>query len=106
MAFEQRDGQGSLFKNDRKTTDKQPDYTGNIMVEGHLYNLSAWIKTGKSGVKFMSLAVREPQQREGNQPSPDSHKPPLAGMQRPAPDRDDQPPLSEQPEFTESDIPF
>lgn len=49
---------GSLFKNDKKETDKHPDYKGKINVGGTDYWLSAWIKEGKSG-KFMSLSVSE-----------------------------------------------
>lgn len=57
MAFEHKDMTGSLFKNDRKETDKHPDYTGTLIVEGVSYWLSAWIKTSAKG-KFMSLAVK------------------------------------------------
>ena len=48
---------GVLFKNDRKETEKHPDYTGSINVAGHDYWLSAWIKKGKRG-KFMSLSIK------------------------------------------------
>jgi hypothetical protein len=51
-----RDNSGVLFKNDKKETEKHPDYKGNIMVDGNEYWLSAWIKEGKTG-KFMGLAL-------------------------------------------------
>jgi len=51
-----KDNSGVLFKNDKKETEKHPDYKGNITVGGQDYWLSAWIKEGKSG-KFMGLAV-------------------------------------------------
>ena len=54
--MEKRDNSGVLFKNDKKDTEKHPDYKGNIMVDGNEYWLSAWIKEGKTG-KFMGLAV-------------------------------------------------
>jgi len=56
MAYEQRDNSGSLFKNDKKTESKHPDYRGDAMVDGESYWISAWLKEGKSGTKFLSLA--------------------------------------------------
>jgi len=55
--FQQRDNTGTLFKNDRKEKETQPDYRGQIMVSGQTFALSAWIKQGKNG-KFMSLSVK------------------------------------------------
>jgi uncharacterized protein (DUF736 family) len=49
---------GALFKNTDKKTDKHPDYTGSINIEGVEYWLSSWIKVSQKGVKFMSLAVK------------------------------------------------
>jgi hypothetical protein len=54
--MEKKDNSGVLFKNDKKESANQPDYKGNITVDGVDYWLSAWIKEGKSG-KFMGLAV-------------------------------------------------
>lgn len=48
---------GVLFKNQRKESDKHPDYTGNINVDGTEFWLSAWIKDGAKG-KFMSLSIK------------------------------------------------
>lgn len=60
MAFEQKPNSGTLFKNDRKTKDNQPDYKGKLNVEGTLYDIAAWVKEGKRG-KFLSLRISEPQ---------------------------------------------
>ena len=48
---------GALFRNERKETDKHPDYRGEINVDGTDYWISAWLKTSGKGTKFMSLAV-------------------------------------------------
>lgn len=53
------DNSGVLFKNDRKETDRHPDYTGKITIEGTERFLSAWVKEGRNG-KFMSLAIGKP----------------------------------------------
>lgn len=49
---------GALFKNDRKQQDNHPDYTGSLNVKGEEFWLSAWLKTSKTGQKFMSLSVK------------------------------------------------
>ena len=53
-----KEGQGSLFKNEKKNNEKSPEYTGNIFVNGKEMRLSAWVKEGKSG-KFLSIQISE-----------------------------------------------
>lgn len=62
MAYERKDGDGTLFKNDRKEKDTHPDYTGSILINGVDHWLSAWLKQGKNG-KFMSLSAKPKQER-------------------------------------------
>lgn len=62
MAYELRDGQGSMFKN-KKTKDSQPDYAGEFKLDGKMYRLSAWIKEGKNG-KYMSLSVQAKEEKK------------------------------------------
>jgi uncharacterized protein (DUF736 family) len=49
---------GALFKNNRKETEKHPDYTGSLNVGGTDHWLSGWLKTDKNGNKFFSLSVK------------------------------------------------
>jgi hypothetical protein len=49
---------GALFKNDRREKDTDADYRGTINVGGVECWLNAWIKTSKTGEKYMSLSVR------------------------------------------------
>lgn len=54
----QKPNTGVLFRNAEKKTEKHPDYTGEIDIEGRPYRVSGWINEGKAGKpKFMSLKV-------------------------------------------------
>lgn len=50
---------GSYFPNENKKSDKHPDFSGKVNVEGVEYYVSGWAKTAKnSGKKFHSLSVK------------------------------------------------
>jgi uncharacterized protein (DUF736 family) len=51
---------GVLFKNDKATSEKAPQYKGTLNVQGKEFEIAAWVREGKSGKKFMSLKVSEP----------------------------------------------
>jgi hypothetical protein len=58
---------GMLARNDKKETEKHPDFKGSINVDGVEYWLSAWVKEGKeggkmAGRKFFSLSVSPKEQ--------------------------------------------
>jgi hypothetical protein len=58
MKYEQKQNTGVLFKNNKKESDRHPDYTGNILLPEGEFMVSAWVKDGKSG-KFFSLSVKK-----------------------------------------------
>lgn len=60
--YVQKEGQGSLFINDKKTSDKQPDYQGNVMVNGKKMQIAGWKKQSKSGNTFLSIQISEPRE--------------------------------------------
>jgi len=71
MSFELKEGQGSLFKNNRKTTDSHPNLTGEIKINGKVYWISGWTKPTKAGEKWISLSVKKKDdQRQTNAPAP------------------------------------
>jgi hypothetical protein len=66
MAYEMRPGQGSLFKNDKKTTDKHPNLKGRLMLpDGSVYWVSGWTKETSAGEKWISLALGDRVQQAG-----------------------------------------
>ena len=76
MAYEQRDNSGSLFKNDRKEKENHPDYKGGCMVGGVEMWMSAWLKTGANGTKFMSFSFQpKEQQQSATRQAPASQAP-------------------------------
>jgi hypothetical protein len=48
---------GVLFRNNKRESEKAPDYRGDIDVAGVEYKIAGWIKTAANGSKFMSLAL-------------------------------------------------
>ena len=53
-----KDMSGTLGKNDRKTKDTHPDYSGSCVVDGTAYWISGWIKESARG-KFFSLSFKQ-----------------------------------------------
>ena len=54
------DNEGVLFKNEKKREGKKdPDYNGQITIDGKEYWLVSWINTSKDGTKkYMSLKAK------------------------------------------------
>lgn len=63
MAYEHKEGQGSLFRND-KQNDRQPDMRGTIMIQGVTYEIAAWERTSQNGRSYLSLQASLPRDRE------------------------------------------
>lgn len=54
MAYEQKDMRWSLFRNDRKQKDSDPDYTGSGKIEGREVWVNAWLNETSDGRKYFS----------------------------------------------------
>ena len=54
--FVHKEGSGAFFQQQKKT-DKAPDWKGEIMIAGNLYELAGWNKQGKKGV-FIGLSAQ------------------------------------------------
>lgn len=66
---------GALFKNDKKATEKQPDFRGSLNLDnqqdGPKLSLAAWIKSGEKAGDYLSIAISEFQSKD-DVPAPKS----------------------------------
>lgn len=76
MAYAPKDGSGALFKNDKGDNPARPDYRGDLMVGGVVYEVSGWIKPVASNPekRFMSLAAKTKAGQSPQRPSHDAAK--------------------------------
>lgn len=65
MSYEMKEGQGSLFVNE-KTNDKQPDFVGEGLFDGKKLKISAWKRVSKNGKHYLSLSLQKPQESQKN----------------------------------------
>jgi uncharacterized protein (DUF736 family) len=56
--YKTKDYSGALFRNDKKETDKHPDYRGSAVIDGVEMWVSSWINTSAKGTKYMSLSFQ------------------------------------------------
>lgn len=69
MSYEHKEGGGALFKNHKKEG-KQPDYRGNIMLGGIVYELAGWVKNSGKG-PFLSISGKVEGERKASKPDRD-----------------------------------
>lgn len=59
--MENKTNTGAIFKNDKKTNEKQPDYRGKVNVNGKEMEVALWVKKSNGGGNtFFSAAFSEP----------------------------------------------
>lgn len=83
MAYAPKEGSGALFKNDKGDNPARPDYRGDILLNGVLYEISGWTKPLPSDAskKFMSLSGK-PKQARQEAPQRPAPKPTYSEPQR------------------------
>ena len=111
MAYEHKDGQGSMFRNE-KQNDRQPDYKGTIVINGTTYEMAGWERTSQRGSSYISLQASLPRekQEQGQQPSQYSQRyqqrPEAPAFHEPAPTVP-MPTADDMPAFgPDDDLPF
>lgn len=62
--YQHKNLSGSIFENDNKTEDGQPDLRGSCMINGVEFWVSAWHRESKGGQKYVGLQFTLKEQRE------------------------------------------
>jgi hypothetical protein len=76
MAYEQKPGECSLFKNDQKRGDSDPDYKGDgAALDGTPVWVSAWINKKEGKKTFLKVVQKR---KDAQQPARSAPKPPPA----------------------------
>lgn len=78
MAYDNTNS-GMMARNENRKTDKHPEFSGSINVEGVDYWLSAWVNEGKpggkmEGKKYFSIKLNPKEQRNAA-PAPHAPRP-------------------------------
>jgi len=68
---------GSVWKNDKKETEKHPDFTGTMNVEGVEFYVSAWKRKEGANPKAPALSFSIKPKQADNSMSSDKPAPPM-----------------------------
>lgn len=75
MAQYDNTNSGILARNENRKTDKHPEFSGSLNVEGVDYWVSAWVNEGKpggkmEGKKYFSIKINRKEQQGGTTSRP------------------------------------
>ena len=77
-AYQHKDDTGSLFANDKREKETQPNAKGSAMIGGVEYWLSAWTNTSNDGKKYQSIKFERKDASKAAQPAPALAPEPIA----------------------------
>ena len=63
MAYEVKDMTGSIFTNQGKNKETQPEFTGNFRIKGVDYSVAGWKKKAQTGLEYTSYKIEEKQEK-------------------------------------------
>ena len=63
------EGQGRLWNNDKKESDKQPDFTGSLVLDGVKYSVAGWNNVSKQDKPYIGLRIKPWEDRDEESPS-------------------------------------
>ena len=63
MAFEHKENTATVFTNDKKSSDNQPDFTGKGKVGDTLMEFAMWKRKSKAGNEYYYMSFKEPSEK-------------------------------------------
>jgi len=78
MAYEMKENTGSLFKNEKATSENHPGYTGKVLIGGVMYWQSAWLKEA-NGKRYFSQSFKPVEQQAPTQARSKPEPEPVGG---------------------------
>lgn len=69
MAYEMKEGTGSLWKNDRREKDTQAHARGSALIDGVEWWVDAWTNATTAGERYQSLKFRRKDAQVQPQPA-------------------------------------
>ena len=64
--YPQKDNAGALFTNQKKATDTDPNYKGEVLIGGNSFWVNGWVNTSQAGNKYMKLSFTPKDQAHNN----------------------------------------
>ena len=64
MTYERKDGDMTLFANDKGGNDKRPDYKGTALLNGVEYEVALWNRVSQKGTAFLSGSIKPATKKE------------------------------------------
>lgn len=71
MTYERKDGDYVLFTNKYKKMENQPDYRGEIRINGVDMEMAGWKRIGQDGKAYLTGRISEKQQPAATSEPPD-----------------------------------
>lgn len=63
-SYQHKNLSGSIFENDKKTEESQPDFRGSCLINGVEFWLSAWRRESRDGKKYIGLQFTLKEEKE------------------------------------------
>ena len=74
MAYEKKDGDISIFANDKQGNDKRPDFKGSALIDGKEYDVALWTRQSQTGKKYISGSIKLKQEKQEAKSEPEEVK--------------------------------